>query len=100
MKQPAPVDSDVPLLARADTLRDTVLLTNEQHYHQDLVDLPWITDRRVQRAIVERARAGDSRAREAILGSGLHYVENFASRYSSTYSWVSARLEYLELVSD
>ena len=75
MKQPTPVGSDVPRLARADTLTDTVLLTNEQNYHQDLADLPWITDRRVQRVIVERVRAGDSRAREAILGSGLHYVE-------------------------
>ena len=99
MRQSAPVGSDVPLLARADTLTHTVLLTNEQHYHQDLADLPWITDRQVQRAIVEWARAGDSKAREAILGSGLHYVEYFASPYSSTYSWVSARLEYLELVA-
>ncbi len=54
----------------------------------------------MQRAIVEWARAGDSKAREAILGSGLHYVEYFASRYSSTYSWASARLEYQGQVAD
>jgi len=88
-----------PLLAYRRTVREP-LLTSEQQYHADIA--PYTRYAQLspeqQQALLERARHGDSEAWTDIIHCLLQSVECFAVRYFQTYSWASARLEYLDLI--
>jgi hypothetical protein len=76
------------------------LLTSERQYHADIA--PYTRYAQLspehKQGLVERARQGDTKARTDIIHCLLQSVECFAVSYFHTYSWASARLEYLDLI--
>jgi DNA-directed RNA polymerase sigma subunit (sigma70/sigma32) len=85
-----------PLPASRRTVQDP-LLTSEQQYWAELAQYTRLPPEQEQ-ALIERARAGDAQAREAILTSLLPNVSIFAWKYFLTYAWEVAHLDYLDVV--
>jgi DNA-directed RNA polymerase specialized sigma24 family protein len=73
------------------------LLSSEQLYRAELAHLSELTDEQIGE-LAGRARAGDTQARDALIGDAQHYVELWARRYSSAFSWASPHIDYAELI--
>lgn len=78
---------------------DEEVLHDEDQYRRDVAGCVQLS-REQQQALVERARAGDSQAREAIILACYPYSEAVARKYARTYAWASARLDALDLMQE
>ncbi|MGI9057452.1 MAG: RNA polymerase sigma factor [Ktedonobacteraceae bacterium] len=81
------------------TALDGDLLTSEQLYRADVgKPVRWTAEQ--ESKLVERARCGDNQVRDEIVLGLVPWVQRYAFRYATTYRWVSAPLEQLDLAQE
>ena len=75
-------------------------VTLEHQLNADLAraNVPSRLSSQQEREYVERARAGDSAARESLLLDLVGFAKNIANRYGKVFAWAAPRVEFLDLV--
>jgi DNA-directed RNA polymerase specialized sigma24 family protein len=74
------------------------LLTLEQQIRKEIASFPELT-REQEDVLLERVRVGDTQAKNDLMqGAVLPYLAYWASQLFFTYSWVSPRIEYADLL--